>query len=256
MLILTSISPQLQAEERQAVALKSWKSAGFFGVSLNLTNEVGTIQQRYGEFVEVVGVDQECRGRNIRPLVSVADLIETSFARNEGKFSLMLNADIILAENAGATFSQEPRGVTMIPRWQIDCYESRGEMEKMEKDPWGYDGVFLGSELREVFLNRYFGLGLPWWDYWIPFRALHLGHRVQVLNEPLAFHARHEERWNEKDRARLAGEIWKEVGVPPWKRLLRKNFGLKRERKNYGFYNHLAGHIREAIEAGALRSDI
>ena len=75
-----------------------------------MENEVATIRQRYGEFVEVVGVSQACRGRNKRPLVAVADLIETSFAWNEGKFSLVLNADILLAENAGTTFSQEPRG--------------------------------------------------------------------------------------------------------------------------------------------------
>ena len=111
--------------------------------------------------MEVVGVSQACRGRKKRPLVAVADLIETSFAKNEGKFSLMLNADILLFENAGTTLSQERRGVTMIPRWQIDRYESGGEMEKMERDPWGYDGVLLGPELRGVFLNRYFGLGLP-----------------------------------------------------------------------------------------------
>ena len=228
--------------------MKSWRSAGFFGVSLNLKDEVATIQERYGEFVEVVGVDQACRGRNKQPLVAVADLIETSYARNDGEFSLVLNADILLAESAETTFSQEPRGVTMIPRWQIDCYESRGEMGKMEKDPWGYDGVLMGSELRGVFLNRYFGLGLPWWDYWIPFRALHLGHRVQVLDEPLAFHVRHQERWNEKDRARLAGEMWKEVCVPPWKRLWRKHFGPRQERKIYGYHNHLAGYVRTKIK--------
>jgi len=247
--ILTSVSPQLAAEERQTAGLKSWEGAGFHGVSLNLPKEVETIRQRYGQFVEVVCVDQACRGRNKRPLVAVADLIETSFARNEGKFSLVLNADILLAENAGTTLSQEPRGVTMIPRWQIDHYESRGKMEKMERDPWGYDGVHLGPELRGVFLNRYFGLGLPWWDYWIPFRAIHLGHRIKILQEPLAFHVRHQELWDEKDRARLAGEMWKEVGVPPWKRLFREHFGLKGERKIYGYHNHLAGHIREAIQA-------
>ena len=249
--ILTSVSPQLAAEKRQTAGLKSWKCAGFHGVSLNLPKEVETIRQRYGQFVEVVGVNQACRGRNKRPLVAVADLIETSFARNNGKFSLMLNADILLAENAGTTLSQEPRGVTMIPRWQIDRYESGGEMEKMERDPWGYDGMLLGPELHGVFLNRYFGLGLPWWDYWIPFRALHLGHRVQVLQETLAFHVRHQELWDEKDRARLSEEMWKEVGVPPWKRLWRKHFGPKGERKLYGYHNHLAGHIREAIQAVA-----
>jgi hypothetical protein len=245
LIIVTSISPQPQAEERQAVALKSWKSAGFLGVSLNLTDEVATIRQRYGQFVEVVGVDQACRGRNKRPLVAVADLIEASFAKNEGRFSLILNADIILAENIRTYLSQEARGVTMIPRWLVD---SANQQEGGEKDPWGYDGVGLGSELRGIFTNRYFALGMPWRDYWIPFRALHLGHSVRILDEALAFHVRHQERWDEKDRARLAGEMWKEVGVSPWKRLWRKHFGPRKERKIYGYHNHLAGHVRENIK--------
>jgi len=199
--------------------------------------------------VEVVGVSQACGGRNIRPLVSVADLIETSYARNKGKFSLMLNADILLSENASIYFSQKPRAATMIPRWQIDRYDAGGEMGNMERDPSGYDGVLLGSELRGVFLNRYFGLGLPWWDYWIPFRALHLGHKVDILKEAVAFHVRHEEQWNEDDRARLAGQVWREVDVPPWQRLWRKYLGPKVERRVYGHHNHLAGHVREKLRS-------
>jgi len=244
LIIVTSLSPQPQAEERQALALQSWKRAGFLGVSLNLANEVATIRQGYGKFVEVVGVSQACGGRNIRPLVSVADLIETSFARNEGKFSLMLNADILLSENASIYLSQKPRAATMIPRWQIN---RPGEVANAEMDPWGYDGVFLAPEMRGVFRNRAFGLGLPWWDYWIPFRALHLGHQVDILREAVAFHVRHEEQWNEEDRARLAGEVWREVDVPPWKRLWRKHFGPKGERKIYGYHNHLAGHVRSVV---------
>jgi len=246
--ILTSVSPQLAAEERQTAGLKSWKGAGFHGVSLNLPEEVETIRQRYGQFVEVVGVTHGCRGLNKRPLVAVADLIEASFAKNEGRFSLILNADIILAENIRTYLNQEASGVTMIPRWLVD---SANQQEGGEKDPWGYDGVGLGSELRGIFTNRYFALGMPWWDYWIPFRALHLGHSVRILDEALAFHVRHQERWDEKDRARLAGEMWKEVGVSPWRRLWSKHFGPRNKRKIYGYHNHLAGHIREAIRAVA-----
>ncbi len=134
----------------------------------------------------------------------------------------------------------------MIPRWQMN---RPGEFANAEMDPWGYDGVFLGPEMQGVFRNRAFGLGLPWWDYWIPFRALCLGHPVRILRKPMAFHEIHEEQWNEEDRARLAGEIWREVDVSPAKRFWRKHFGPKKERRIYGYHNHLAGHVREKLRS-------
>jgi hypothetical protein len=194
---------------------------------------------------EVVEVRRGCSGGKGRNLVALADLIEISFERNGGAFSLVLNADILLEPAMKDFLSQEAGGVTMIPRWLVDASHQR---EETEKDPWGYDGVRLGPELRGLFTNRSFGLGLPWWDYWIPFRALHLGHPVRILGKPLAFHVRHEEQWNEKDRARLAGEVWREVGVPPWKRFCLRHFGAKPERKIYGYHNHLAGYVRGKLQ--------
>jgi hypothetical protein len=168
-------------------------------------------------------------GGNGRKLVALADLIEISFKKNAGAFSVVLNADILLDPLAGDYLAHASNGVTMIPRWLIDSSHQR---EGAEKDFWGYDGVRLGPELRGLFTNRSFGLGLPWWDYWIPFRALHLGFPLKILDQPLAFHVRHEEKWDEQDRARLAGEVWREVGVPPWKRLWRKHFAPRNERIN------------------------
>lgn len=246
--ILTSLSPRPEAEDRQKDALTSWRKAGFRAVSLNFPREMDRIRTAYPEVDEVVEVRRGCSGGKGRNLVALADLIETSYEKNGGVFSLVLNADILLDPAMKDFLSQEAGGVTMIPRWLVDSSHQR---DGAEKDPWGYDGVKLGPELRGLFTNRSFGLGLPWWDYWIPFRALHLGHPVRILNQPLAFHVRHEERWNEQDRARLAGEVWREVGVPPWKRLWRKHLGPRHERKNYGYHNHLAGHIRAVILAEA-----
>lgn len=219
--------------------------AGFRPVSLNFAEEMDGVRTCYNKFAEIVESKQPCSGAKKRKLVAVADLIEVSYGKNRGAFSLVLNADIILDPSAGDSLADEAGGVTMIPRWLVNACNQR---EGAEKDPWGYDGVRLGPELRGVFTNRSFGLGLPWWDYWIPFRALHLGHAVRILSPPLAFHVRHEEQWDEKDRARLAGEVWREVGVPPWKRLWRKHFGPRKERKIYGYHNHLAGHVRDHIQ--------
>jgi hypothetical protein len=48
----------------------------------------------------------------------------------------------------------------------------------------------------------------------------------------------------------------RQLGPPPWRGLWRKQFGLKKERKLYGYYNHLAGHIREAVKAKSVISDV
>ena len=226
--ILTSLSPNSSAVERQREALISWQKAGFRPVSLNFPEEKSAIEASFSPWVEVKGVSEVCTGSRGRRLVAVSDLIETSFEMNRGHAALVFNADIILRPEALAALGLPREGVTMIPRWQIN---RPGEVANAEMDPWGYDGVFLAPEMRGVFQNRSFGLGLPWWDYWIPFRALHRGNPVGILREPVAFHVRHEEQWNEDDRARLAGEVWREVDVPPWKRLWRKHFGPNNERK-------------------------
>lgn len=244
MVVLTSLSPQKNCRERQQAALESWRKSGLQPVSLNFPEEKGAIEAAYSCLVKVKVIFKTCTGTRCRRLVAVADLIETSFDLNRGDAALVLNADIILGTEGLTEMGLPREGVTMIPRWQID---RPGEVAHAEMDSWGYDGVGLGPEMRGIFRNRAFGLGLPWWDYWIPFRALYFNHQVRILREPLAFHVRHEERWNEDDRARLAGEVWREVGVPPWKRLWRKHLGPKGERRFYGYHNHLAGYVRARI---------
>jgi len=250
MVVLTSLSPKENCRDRQQAALESWRAAGFHAVSLNPEAETGIIRKTYGSSAEVLAVDRLCSHGAGRQLVAVTDLIERSFEKNLHA-AFLLNADIQLAREATGILGSFREGVTMIPRWEID---RTGELENCEMNPWGYDGVLLGPEMRGVFLCRAFGLGLPWWDYWIPFRALHLGYPVRVLQQPVAFHVRHAEQWNERDRARLAGKVWHEVGVPPWKRFWRKHLGPKKDRKFYGYHNHLAGHVRAIIREKAVFS--
>ena len=249
MFVLTSLSPRPEAERRQKEALATWKQAGFKGVSLNFPEENANIRRIYPELADVGTAYHRCLDEKGRPHVAVAELIERSFVQNKGKFSFILNADIALSPLVGQLLSKKCCGITLIPRWQMPL---SGENEAPEKDPWGYDGVWLGPDLRGIFNNRAFGMGLPWWDYWIPFRGLYLGYSLRILEKPLAFHARHPKSWSEKDRARLAGQLWRETGVAPWRQFWRKHFGPKAERKYYGHYNHLAGFIRQQIAKALL----
>lgn len=246
MFIVTSFSPHPDEEKRQRAALATWQAAGFKALSLNLAPEIDPIRSLYPDLTAVEPVKKTSAKGSSKPRVALADLIERSFEKNQGKFGLVMNADLLLHSQAKQRLPAQPRGVTMLPRWQIT---HPGGQDSPEMDPWGYDGVFLGPELRGVFQNRSFGLGLPWWDYWIPFRALHLAHAVHVIPWPIAFHVRHDTRWDEQDRARLASEVWREVGVPPWKRMFLRTFGPRHLRKIYGYHNHLAGHIRATIQS-------
>jgi len=242
--VATSLSPDPPAEIPQKQALESWRRLGLRVVSLNFPEEIHKLVPYYSHLAKIIPVEQACVTPWGRRLVALVDLIECSYRMNQGKTALIMNADILLLPAAQTELTQGSRYVTMIPRWQVDRYPVQGAMTL---DPFGYDGALLGSEMSGIFRNRSFGLGLPWWDYWIPFRTIHLGYPLKIPKIPLALHVRHKERWNEDDRAQLAGEVWREVGVPPWKRRLLKILGPKKNRKNYGYHNHLAGHIREII---------
>ena len=242
--IATSLSPAPEAREAQKTALQSWRKAGFQSLSLNFPEEVENLKREYGGLVKILPAKRSSPHAGRRRLVPVADLLEASFQAGPGP-AFLLNADIHLTPGAVRLGESPGDAAVILPRWEIETTNS----ERAEKNPWGWDGVVLGKKLKDKFTNPGFGLGLPWWDYWIPFRAIHLGFRILEPKDPLARHVRHPEKWGEKDRARLAAEVWREVGVGPLLRLWRKHFGPKASRKHYGYHNHLAGLVRETVAA-------
>jgi len=243
--ISTSLSPAPEAQEVQKTALQSWRKAGFQILSLNFPSEIEDLKTQYGNLAEFATATRSSRYAGPRRLLPVADLVEAAFRASPGP-ALVLNADIHLTPEASRLAQCPEDAVVILPRWEVETLDSN----QAEKNPWGWDGVVIGNQLKEKFTNPAFGLGLPWWDYWIPFRALHLGFRVLEPSDPLARHVRHAEKWDEKDRAVLAAEVWKEVGVGPLRRFWLRHLGPKASRKHYGYHNHLAGLIRETVFSG------
>lgn len=240
--IATSLSPAPHAREVQKSALQSWHKAGFSSLSLNFPDENENLRREYGDLVKILPAKRSSPYAGKRRLVPVADLLEASFQAGPGP-AFVLNADIQLTPGALRLEKCREDAVIILPRWEVEALDSN----RAEKNPWGWDGVVVGTRLKAWFTNPAFGLGLPWWDYWIPFRALHLGFQVFEVEDPIARHVRHAEKWNEKDRARLTAEVWREVGVGALRRFWLKHLGPKAVRKYYGYHNHLAGLIRETI---------
>ena len=242
--IVTSLSPSSASREIQGLALESWRKAGFRSVSLNFPEEIEGLKGNYGSLTEFKTARRSSAYAGARKLVPVADLLEVSFEAGEGP-AFVLNADIHLSKDASRLSLCPVDAVVLLPRWEVNA----ASLAEAEKNPWGWDGVLVGRNLRGRFSNPSFGLGLPWWDYWIPFRALYLQADLFEPGERLATHVRHPEKWNERDREALTPEMWREVGVGPMRRFWMKNLGPKATRKHYGYHNHLAGLIREKVSA-------
>ena len=224
--------------------MESWRQAGFRFVSLNFPEEIECLKKDFGSLTEFRPAGRSSKYAGNRKLVLVADLLEASFDAGEGP-AFVLNADICLTADSARLRRCPPDAAVLLPRWEVDAVSAKGA----EKNPWGWDGVLVGRNLRGRFSNPSFGLGLPWWDYWIPFRALYLRAELFEPGERLATHVRHPEKWNERDREALTPEMWREVGVGPMRRFWMKNLGPKATRKHYGYHNHLAGLIREKVSA-------
>lgn len=226
-------------------ALISWVRHGFRVCSLNPPAEIPALAS-FVSICELVSCAVCPRDAQGRALVPVAKLLELSFERNQNGEAWLLNSDLILNGGAEVVGPVGDSDVILIPRWDLDPAH-----QESVANPWGWDGVALGKSLRGVFTNPGFTLGSPWWDYWVPFRALSRGFTVHRLTRRWAIHPVHPERWGERDRSRLAGQMWAEAGVGFLRRLWLRHFGPKKERKIYGYHNHLAGHIRQLVEARA-----
>lgn len=226
--------------------MRSWKAAGLRPVSLNPPGEIPELRRVYGDACEFREAHRTGTSATGRTLVPVADLLLLSARLDPGRYAMVMNADLQWAPGVPiAPLRQASRhAVSMIRRILVD--PARPE-EAGQPDPYGWDGVMLGPDLASSFACPDFLLGMPWWDYWIPARAIHLGLPLLLWEGRLALHPRHEEVWDERDRARLAPRVLAEIGRGPWSCRWRRWIGPKAERKIYRHPNHLAGFVRAFI---------
>lgn len=244
--VCTSLSPSSGAQPAQLAALQSWQAAGLRPVSLNPEEEIPDLRRDYGNLCEFRVAHRTGQTPGGRRLIPVADLLLLAARLDGDRRCFVLNADLQLAAGVSAARLLEETGhaVGMIRRITIDPGRP-GDPGK--PDPYGWDGVVLGPDLAGHFTCPRFLLGQPWWDYWIPTRALHLKIPLILWEGRVALHPRHEEVWNEDERARLTPAVLSEMGRGPLACAWRRWFGPKAERKIYRHPNHLAGYIRERV---------
>ena len=88
---------------------------------------------------------------------------------------------------------------------------------------WGIDTfIFNGLEMADL-PPLQLSIGMPFWDYWIPWEALGRGLRLQSSLDAPLYHENHGDRWDEVDWFRAAKIFFETYApaIPPWR------FGLE-----------------------------
>lgn len=180
--------------ELQRVAIDSWLKLGFKVISLNSKEEIDLLYPAFPEisFEPALRTALELTGK---PYVFFDDILDI-LSKCESNICGIINSDIQL--HAGGEFVEFVRSNA-----ETDfLYASRvdiGDFTRHDGEfyPYGFDLFFFPKKLILEYPASNFCLGVPWWDYWALLLPVAKGFAVKELLSPVAFHVKHESRWQD-----------------------------------------------------------
>jgi glycosyltransferase involved in cell wall biosynthesis len=220
--LFTSISPR--STQRQQDSISNWINNGFNVVSINAKTEVDAIHGSYPS-VRFQEPGSTLEARFGKPYVPISELVK--LCAENPSYSGIINSDIRFLSHTSAesviknsindadcdnclfigsrielvdvcsqlTSSRSTKGLSPLENGSIYSY--------------GFD-IFLASQsvwiqlYHEMMSSPVYGLGVPWWDYCLPFKALTKGIKLRNLHPPIIAHPFHP--------AQYSKEIWQYVG--------------------------------------------
>ena len=200
---ITSLSPNPARLARQLYCVQSWLDVGVDVICVNTPEEIASLYFPPGVVV-VASSDLssgcERKTQRISALINVG--IET------GKPFFLINSDI------------EVHGHTEVIQQALDAsdkltigirYNYDGEKEA-EREQWGLDLFGMTPELAKTLPSMSFGIGLPVWDYWVPYHFRCLKVAFHWINFPFLFHQSHAVHWSQADWRAGADALRDEYG--------------------------------------------
>jgi len=199
-LIATSIAPV--GIEKQQEAIQTWLDLGFSVVSLNIQQEIDKLAPIFSE-VRFHRVDRDGKALYGKPFVYIDDILKY-LALQDVPVSGIVNSDIHM--RAGEDFlsfiNQEAQNAMIFAsRMDINTVEDHeGEIYG-----YGFDMFFFDRSVLSRFPSTNLCLGVPWWDYWVPFSALQNGIHTKYLQNTTAYHIKH--------KINYSLDTWRRVGI-------------------------------------------
>lgn len=189
--IATSIAPFNIPHQQSAV--RTWLDLGFSVVSLNIEDEIKTLQESFPD-ISFQPVARDGKALAGRPFVYFDDVIG-ALKRAETTVCGIINSDIHL--NAGSEFLDfilnEAKDAFVFGS-RIDV-QSFGALDGKE-NRWGFDLFFFSQDFTQIYPKSQFCLGVPWWDYWAPLVPTLKGLPVKLLVSDVGVHLLHENNWS------------------------------------------------------------
>jgi hypothetical protein len=205
--IVTSIPPRTMREQRglnigeqyQMDCVASWVASGFKVLSVNVREEIEALAARYPQ-VEFVTAERDARSVAGRPNPLIDDLLLT-LARQPQSIVGIINADLCMetGKNWFDPIASSVADTILIGhRLDVGSWSTQpGELIAPGR-PYtgGFDLFFFEKTAIERCLaaggaGRFFALGMPWWDFWLPVALALNGYRVARLDQPVAGHLLH-----------------------------------------------------------------
>lgn len=189
MIALTSISPKHINQGIQKIAVQSWLDLGMEVVSMNSEKEIELLKEEYkGTKVKFIASHRTMEVKFGRPLITINALLDYAKDQKDDHF-MIINSDIIIKDVCDTLPGIRQRmenAVTMVKRRDFET-----DINKNEVFDSGIDIFFIHKKFLNIFPQAIYCIGECWWDYWIPYVLLQNGITVHKLNEPFAFHKKH-----------------------------------------------------------------
>jgi hypothetical protein len=188
MKVFTTINPYGN-HDVQVEATKSWANK-FKIYSVNLKEEIEIAKDLYPHVTFLETTDIYEHGK--KKLIRLNSILDAALNQN-CEYLAIVNSDIILSEKTKKIFDKKylDNSIMIATRWELDN-------QKSEKYPFnnGYDLFIFHRSYINLFKNKNYVIGMPWWDFYIPTIALKSGMKIYHIKNPVIFHKTHETNYD------------------------------------------------------------
>lgn len=183
MIIVTSISPNHTNQLSQIDAVKSWQQ---YGSCYTLNHEKDVL-------IDIPGLNYRKSNNTVevftgKRCMTINAMID--FAIQLNKDLLILNSDILLTDLP--EFKQD--GISILSR-----YDYTDNINNSKIFAAGFDVVYIPNKFLQIFNPSIYAMGVAWWDYWIPYRAMLSGVPVYWPDVKCALHKLHNTQYSQQE---------------------------------------------------------
>lgn len=190
--IATSVAPSRLDEQRSCIS--TWQHVTDTIISVNSKAEAAALRPEFPAvtFREATRDGTAATGK---PYVYVNDIID-ALLETQKPYLAILNSDVIVTDDE-AVHSEIKANVAgaLIFGQRVDV---TGAAERSGRFYFGgFDFFIFDRRIAGLISRTDFLMGVPWWDYWLPFELLARHSTVKQLISPFCFHVKHQQRWDE-----------------------------------------------------------